>query len=133
MVDESKREDAAAAMRRINRAWLDGDVERLASLVHPEMTMALPGFSGSVQGRDAVLAGFRDFVQNARIEEYRDEDLRADAAGETAVVTFRYDMIYALSGGRYHATGRDLWVFELQNNAWIAVWRAMLDMQESPA
>jgi hypothetical protein len=50
-----------------------------------------------------------------------------------AVITFRYDMRYERSGDRYHATGRDLWVFHRENNAWIAVWRTMLDMQEEPA
>ncbi len=34
MVDESKREDAAAAMRQINQAWLGGRVEDLAPMVH---------------------------------------------------------------------------------------------------
>ncbi len=37
MVDESKHESAATAMRRINQAWLDGRIEDLASMVHQEM------------------------------------------------------------------------------------------------
>jgi hypothetical protein len=60
MVDESRREDAAAAMRRISRAWLDGRVEDLAPIVHPEIVMVFPGFTGRVQGREDFLAGFRD-------------------------------------------------------------------------
>jgi hypothetical protein len=42
-------------------------------------------------------------------------------------------MVYERSGERYRATGRDLWVFGAQGNAWIAVWRTMLDMDEKPA
>jgi ketosteroid isomerase-like protein len=133
MVEESKREGAAAAIRRINQAWLDGRVEDLAPLVHPEIVIAVPGFAARVQGRDQFLAGFRDFCQNATIQQFREHDEQVDVAGDTAVVTFRYEMVYERSGERYHASGRDLWVFQNQAETWIAVWRAMLEMDENPA
>jgi ketosteroid isomerase-like protein len=133
MIDESKREDAAAAMRQINQVWLGGQVEDLGPLVHPEIVMVFPNFAGRIQGREDFLAGFRDFCQNASILEFREHDQQIDVAGDTAVVTFRYEMVYERSGERYRATGRDLWVFQKQGKSWIAVWRAMLDMEENPA
>jgi hypothetical protein len=133
VVDESRREDSAAAMRRISRAWLDGRVEDLAPMVHSEIVMVFPGFSGRVQGREDFLAGFRDFWQNAKIQEFREHDDQVDVAGDTAVATFRYDMLYERSGKRYRSTGRDLWVFQKEGRAWIAVWRTMLDMEENAA
>jgi hypothetical protein len=42
-------------------------------------------------------------------------------------------MLYERSGERFRATGRDLWVFQKQSGAWIAVWRTMLDVDERPA
>lgn len=128
-----KREDAAAAMRQINRAWLDGKIEEMAPMAHPEIVMVIPGFAARVQGREAFLAGFRDFRQNATVHEFREGDLQVDVAGETAVVTFRYEMIYERSAKRYRATGRDLWVFQRECRSWIAVWRAMLEMEENDA
>jgi hypothetical protein len=133
MADESKREDAYKAMRQINRAWLDGQVEDLASMVHPEIVMVFPGFTARTQGREELLAGFRDFRQNATVHEFREHDHHIDVAGGTAVVSFRYEMVYERSGERYRATGRDLWVFQNQGGAWIAVWRTMLDMEEKAA
>jgi hypothetical protein len=133
VVDESERENAAAAMRLINQAWLDGKVEDLAPMVHPEVVMVFPDFSGKIQGREDFLSGFRDFHQNASIREFREHDHDIDVAGDTAVVTFRYDMVYERSAKRYRSTGRDLWVFQKQGRAWIAVWRAMLDMEENDA
>src|SRR5262245_45669707 len=133
MADESKREDALATMRRINRAWLDGRIDDLAPMVHPEIVMVFPGFSGRMQGREGFLAGFRDFCENAKIQELHEHDHQADVAGDTAVVTFRYEMVYERSGKRYRTTGRDLWVFQNEGGAWIAVWRAMLDLEENPA
>ena len=66
----------------------------------------------------------------ARIQEFREHDRQVDVAGDTAVISFRYDMVYERAGERYRATGRDLWVFQQQDAEWIAVWRTMLDMEE---
>ncbi|PYQ46356.1 MAG: hypothetical protein DMF78_26525 [Acidobacteria bacterium] len=96
MADETQREGVAAAMRRINDAWLGGHVDDLAAMVHPDI-------------------------------------VKIDVAGETAVVSLRYEMLYERSGKRYRATGRDLWVFERDGPAWLAVWRTMLDLDENPA
>ena len=132
MTDESRRA-AADAMRAINQAWLEGRLADLEERAHPEIVTVFPGFSGSVQGRDAFMEGFRDFCQNATIHEFQEQDFRVDVMGATAVATFRYQMVYERSAARYRASGRDMWVFENADSGWIAVWRAMLDMDEVPA
>ena len=129
-MDESKRESAAAAMHQINRAWLDGRVEELAPLVDSEIVTVFPDFAGKIQGRESFLAGFHDFCQNAIIQEFHEHHQQVDVAGDTAVITFRYEMVYERSGQRYHASGRDLWVFQQQDETWVAVWRSMLAMRE---
>ena len=131
MIESQVREDVAAAMRQINQVWLDGKVQDLALLVHSEIVMVLPDFAGRIHGREEFLAGFRDFCQNAKVHEFREHDRQVDVAGDTAVATFRYEMVYERSGQRYRSTGRDLWVFQKQGSAWIAVWRAMLDIKEN--
>ena len=132
MPTESKQESAASTMRQINSAWLEGRIDDLAGMVHPQIVMVFPGFAGRIQGREQFIEGFRDFSQNARILEFREHDLNADVAGNTAAVSFRYEMIYERSENQYRATGRDLWVFQNHNGEWIGVWRAMLDMEEQP-
>ncbi len=126
----SNHNDPREVLRRINRAWLDGKVEDLAPLLHPEIVMAFPGFSGSVAGRDQFLAGFKDFCEHAKIQDFREHDHQCDVAGRTAVLTFRYEMVYERSGERYRATGRDFWIFENHGDHWLAVWRTMLDIEE---
>jgi hypothetical protein len=130
---DSKHEAVVATVRRINRVWLDGQVENLGPIVHPEIVMVFPGFTGRMQGREEFLAGFRDFCENARVREFRDYDHQSDVTGNTAVATFQYEMVYERSGERYRSTGRDLWVFQNQGDAWIAVWRTMLEIQEEAA
>jgi hypothetical protein len=55
------------------------------------------------QGREPFLAGFRDFCENARIHEIRDDDHQVDVAGHTAVVTFRYEMVCVRSVERFRS------------------------------
>lgn len=133
MVEESLIEQASATLREINQDWLAGRVDDLTPHLHPEIVMVFPGFAGKIQGREAFLGGFRDFCENAKVHEFHERDHHVDVAGRTAVVGFRYEMLYERSGKGYRATGGDLWVFQREGNAWIAVWRAMLDMEEHPA
>jgi len=118
-------------MSGINAAWLAGRLDELAAMVHPQITMAVPGFTATACGREAFLNGFREFLESSKIHEYHEQGAHVDVVGNTGVVTFRYGIVYERAGERYRAQGRDLWVFENIGEAWIAVWRAMLDMQES--
>ncbi|HEX5410730.1 MAG TPA: nuclear transport factor 2 family protein [Terriglobia bacterium] len=133
MPEQSPRESAELAMRQINAAWLHGQVDDLAPRLHADIVMVVPGWSGRVAGKQEFLTGFRDFLESSKIHEFNEEDLQADVSGSTAVVTFRYEMLYERDSARFRATGRDLWVFQSQGAAWIAVWRTMLDLEESPA
>jgi hypothetical protein len=132
-MQDSKHDAVAATIRRINRVWLEGQVEELGPMIHPEIVMVFPGFAGRTQGRQEFLAGFREFCENAKVQEFRDHDHQTDIAGHTAVATFQYEMVYERSGERYRSTGRDLWVFQSEGDAWIAVWRTMLEMREEGA
>lgn len=123
----------AEVMRQVNQAWLEGLVDDLLPLVHPDIVMVTPGFAGRVEGREDFMAGFRDFSQNATVHEFREMDQNIDLIGSTAVVTFRYEMVYDYAGEGYRATGRDLWVFQKQGEDWLAVWRAMFDVEDQSA
>jgi ketosteroid isomerase-like protein len=115
---------------RINLAWREGRVDDLSALLHPDIVMVFPEFSGRSEGYMAMVAGFKDFCENARIQTYDESDLQIDAVGNSAVASFSFSMIYERDGSRYRSTGRDLWVFSNHGSDWKAVWRTMIDMQE---
>jgi hypothetical protein len=133
MPNDPKVESATRTMRQINSAWLEGRIDDLARMIHPQIVMVFPGFAGGIQGREQFIEGFRDFSQNARILAFREHDLDADVVGNTAAVSFRYEMVYERPKNQYRSTGRDLWVLQNLNDKWIGVWRTMLDMEEQPA
>jgi uncharacterized protein DUF4440 len=130
---EDERERVSSVMRQINEAWLAGRVEDLGAMVHDEIVMVFPGFAGRIQGRDTFVAGFRDFCATATMHQFKEGEYQVDIVGETAVVSFGYEMLYERSAEKYRAIGRDLWIFGKQATGWIALWRMMLDLSEAPA
>ena len=114
----------------INQAWREGRPSAMSEYLHPGITMALPGFGGTVEGRDALLVGFMEFCANARVIEYAESEEQIQIVGNVAVVSFRFAMVYERSDYRERSTGRDVWVFERTDGRWCAVWRTMLELEE---
>lgn len=117
-------------MAGINRAWRDNRPSEMHSYLHPDVTMLLPGFSGTVVGRDVFVASFVEFCSNARVLEYKESDEQIQIIGNVAFVSFRFDMLYERTSYRERSTGRDVWAFERGGGKWIAVWRTMAELKE---
>jgi hypothetical protein len=129
---EMSEEAVRDALEQINKAWLEGRPEAMLPWIHPEIRFVVPGFAGRISGSDALLAGFKDFCENARIVSFQTSDQQEDVVAETAAASYRFEMVYERAGSSYRSTGRDFWVFARREGAWIAVWRTMLDLAEEP-
>jgi hypothetical protein len=112
----------------INAAWREGHPLTMQEHLHPDITLALPGFAGAIHGRDVLVAGFEDFCKNAKILGYEESDENIEVVGDCAIATFRFKMLYGRSTYREQSQGRDLWVFRQIGDRWVAVWRTMLDL-----
>jgi ketosteroid isomerase-like protein len=130
MTDGIERARVATVMQDITQAWLEAKFAALESNVHAGVVMVFPGFSGRSQGRDALIRGFREFCESATVHEFHQEDLQIDIIGRTAAVSYSYRMLYKRAGAQYRSSGRDLWIFQLEGDKWLATWRTMLDVQE---
>ena len=120
------------ALSRINQAWLDRRPRDLAPLFDPDIVMVYPGFAERASGREALVDGFVDFCESARVHAFEEENHQIDVFGKTAVASFDFDMIYEREGQQYRSTGRDLWVFAREGSEWLAVWRTMVDVRDEP-
>jgi hypothetical protein len=119
-------------LQSIDAAWLTGNPEELHGLFHQSINMVFPGFSGRVVGREALIEGFREFCSTAIVHDYRTSEREVDVVDDTAVASFRFEMVYEREGVKYKSIGRDFWVFAGGSERWKAVWRTMLDVNEEP-
>lgn len=115
----------------INNAWRSGRVSEMNPYLHPDIVMKFPKFSGEMSGRDKMIEGFKEFCGSARVIEYTESDQQVEIIGDTAVVSFRFDMLYERPKYRERSTGRDVWIFHRESNRWLAVWRTMVDLTEA--
>jgi len=126
------RKELSAAMDRIIQAGMSGQIEGLSEILDDQVIMVFPGFGRRVQGKTAMIGGFQDFAASAEIHEHRETDEQIDVIGETAVISYRFELIYTRDDVIYRSDGRDLWVFHKTEGDWKAAWRTMPEMEEQP-
>jgi ketosteroid isomerase-like protein len=128
----AERDAVTDTLQRINDAWLNGRAIDMLPLVHPEVVVVLPGFSGRVIGRDAFVASYGDFAAQARVFNYDENEHVVDVFGDTAIVSYRYEIEYEIAERWQRDTGRDFFVFNRQpDGCWQVVWRTVIPEPES--
>lgn len=118
-----------SVLASIHAAWRGGHPSSMVEFLHPEIVVVPPGFKGTVRGRDILVSSFEEFSKNAKVLEYEESDEQIDAIDNCAIASFHFRMLYERAAYREDCSGRDLWVFARQDGRWIAVWRAMLELQ----
>jgi hypothetical protein len=121
-------------VRDINEAWLERRPGELARFLDEEIVIAPPGFQGLVQGRQAAVDSYEQFVAAARVHAADFDEPDVQAWGDTAVATCRFTLDYAMGGARNHDTGWDVLVLRRTAGKWQVVWRTIIpgDSADSP-
>ena len=121
----SEREGVAAALASLNAAWLERRYDDLEKLLDERVVMALPGFTGRVEGRSSMVAGFREFVERATVTRFDASEPVIDVWGDAAVASFHWDMEWKTSAATERASGHDVFMFRHVADGWRAIWRTM--------
>lgn len=117
-----------STLASINAAWREGHASSMRESLHPDIILALPGFKQSIRGRELLIGSFEEFSKNAKVIKYEESEEHIDVIEDTAMVTFHFNMLYERPAYRELSQGRDMWVFHRQQDRWIAVWRAMIEL-----
>lgn len=130
-MNESPEQEVRGVLAAIRTAWTSGRPDDLHGHFHPEMVILRPDFASRVEGREACVETFREFLRRAVVRRYDEHDLMVDVRGATAVATFRFEIEYELAGAVHHETGHDLFVLTRDDGRWLAVWRTMVGLVEA--
>jgi uncharacterized protein (TIGR02246 family) len=120
-----------AATSRISAAWQERRYDDLSRMFAEDMVFTLPGFSGRLEGREAIVTSYREFMERVTLTSYREEQLVVHVWGDTAVASYRWDMAWVAGGVPNHETGQDVFAFRHANGTWLAIWRTMTFDQKS--
>ena len=122
-------EEVRQIMANISRAWRNGRVHELDAYFHECMVIKGPGMREAARGKAACVESYREFLKQAKIEDYQESDLAVDIWNTTAIATYAWKMTYELAEKQYRESGHDTFAFTKDNGRWLAVWRLMLPSQ----
>jgi len=111
-------------IQEMNRCWTSGnllDVEKLSDYFHDEMVAITATDKYRLEGKEACFNSWKSFAQNSKIEFWKEHDPKIQIYGNTAVVTYYFDMSFDMAGQTIKMGGRDMFTLIKENNRWMVV------------
>ena len=109
----------------INRTWLKGDPADLEGYLHELVVIQPPGGAPRVHGREACIASYKAFTDQAKVTRFEPRDAEIDVFGDTVVATYRFRIVYELNARTHDEDGGEVLVFLRDGDAWRVVWRTV--------
>jgi hypothetical protein len=110
--------DTVCAM---NDAWTTGNPDDLSKFFHRNMVAITPTDRNRLDGGAACVAGWKGFCEAARIHRWEEIDPAIQVYGNSAVVTYYFDMSFDMGGKTINMGGRDMFFFVKEGEKWWAV------------
>ena len=119
--DDPAKNEVWATLRSLNDCWTKGNATTLTDFFHKDMVAITPTDRERREGRDACVAGWVGFAKMTKINRWAETDPQIQLYGNTAVVTYYFDMEFDMGGQAIKMSGRDMFVFVKENDRWLAV------------
>lgn len=117
-------------LRIINSSWLSSKPEELPKILadcfHADMVIKGCDLETVAKGRDACIRSYVDFIEQAKIRAFHQDEADIRIVGDTAVASYGWNITYTLEENEFTEPGHDVFVFNRTNGKWLAIWRAML-------
>ena len=124
-VEKSKiKQEVWKTIQALNRAWaIEGNPDKLKDYFHKDMVAITPTDHNCVEGRDACVAGWKKFVETAKIHYWKENDpkIQIYGNGKFAVVTYYWDISYEMGGQTIKTAGRDMFALVKEKGKWWVV------------
>ena len=125
MTDE--QQEIWQLIREGNRAWTSGAAHELASLYDEGAVVITPDM-GRVQGRDAIVRSYEDYLHHARTHSFEELEHCVDVLGDLAFATYRFAIRYTIAGEdeAREETGQEVLGLRRGADGWKVVWRTQV-------
>ena len=109
----------------LDRCWLEQRFDDLKSYLAEDVVFVAPN-GNRTRGRDAAIAGYREFMSRARIRRYQTGDVIVTTADGAAVAEYVWNMAWDSDGQSYEAKGKEVLVLSRSSGSWTVIWRTQL-------
>jgi len=124
MDDTARINQVIATVRDMNRCWTQSwDEQAFGRYIHPDAVAISPTTPGRLEGREAYVAGWRGFVEAAKIHEWNETGHRVSffCRGTCAVVAYLFTIRFTMAGQEIAMRGRDMFTLVRQGGRWLVV------------
>lgn len=111
-------------IQEMNHCWTCGDQSELPKLnefFHDSMVAISPTDRFRIEGKKACFEAWAEFSRNVNITSWKEEDPKIQIYGDTAVVTYYYQVCFEIRGQKTDMGGRDMLVLIKENKKWTVV------------
>lgn len=110
-----------ATIRALNDAWTQGQPAQLSRYFHPQMVAITATDRRRRIGAAACIAGWTAFAEAARLAEWRELEPLIQVYGDSAVVSYYYELACTINGQEIRLDGRDMFFLVRDNGRWWVV------------
>jgi len=118
--DKTKKE-IWKTLRDLNNTWTKGNPDDLKKYFHADMVAITPTDRKRREGREACVRDWVEFSKVAKIHSWKEIDPKIQIYGNTAIVTYYFELSFEREGQKMDFAGRDMYVFVMEGNRWLAV------------
>lgn len=121
LFDDPTKQEVWNSLRALNDAWTTGNPEDLNDYFHQSMVAITATDREILEGREACFGSWNNFAKSAKIHHWKELEPKIRLYGNTAVVTYYFDMSFTMGGQTINLGGRDMFVFVKGDGKWLAV------------
>ena len=96
--DQATKDEVLAFIKALNETWTKGDGGALRNYFHPNMVAITATDQDILYGRDACLGSWQGFARSAQIRRWEEIEPQVQLYGDTAIVTYYWDLAYEMDG-----------------------------------
>ena len=119
--DDPIKDEVWAILRSLNDTWTKENPDDLKKYFHRDMVAITGTDRERIEGGEACVASWSAFSKAAKIHHWKETDPKIQLYGNTAVVTYYFDMSFDMGGQTIEMGGRDMFVFVKEDGKWWAV------------
>ena len=118
---DQKEREVWHIVQQLNKAWTTGNPEALKDFFHRDMVAITATDRLRLEGKEACIASWKAFSDAAKIHYWKEIDPKIRLYGDTAVVTYYFDMSFDMGGQSITMGGRDMFVMVREEGKWWVV------------
>lgn len=105
----------------MNRCWTESKPKGLNNYFHANMVAITPTDKNRLEGKTACMAVWTAFAKNTKIHSWKEREHKIQLYGNTAIVTYYFDISFSMGGQTINMSGRDMFTLIKENGKWWVV------------